>query len=444
MKLSWVLRVGTVAFVCAATCAATLVGVSLPARAVASLQNFVIVSAGSYTNCAVDTDGVAWCWGSGFYGQLGNGGTADSRVPVRVSGGNTWASVSAGFGTSCGVTTSGEAWCWGSGSHGELGNGGTANSSVPVRVSGGNTWASVSVGIWTSCGVTTSGEAWCWGSGDSGELGNGGTANSSVPVRVSGGNTWASVSLGGLAPSNSSTVCGVTTSGEAWCWGSGVYGQLGNGGTADSSVPVRAGSLTNVMSISVGSNCAIALVGSSSTAQVMAWGSNDRGRLGAGPATVSSSTPIVSGLPDAPISVSGASGVGQVAVTWSAPVFTGWTAITGYTVTSNPAGGSCSTTGALTCTVTGLTNGTAYTFTVTATNSAGSSVASVQSAAVAVVPIRNSGGRISAGAGSNCLVDGNGEAWCWGSGRSGALGNGGTADSSVPVRVSGGNTWASV
>ena len=65
-----------------------------------------------------------------------------------------------------------------------------------------------------------------------------------------------------------------------------------------------------------------------------------------------------------------------------APASDGGSAIVGYTVTASPGGRTCTTTGAISCTVTGLTNGTAYTFTVTATNATGTSAASADSSAV--------------------------------------------------------------
>ena len=69
-------------------------------------------------------------------------------------------------------------------------------------------------------------------------------------------------------------------------------------------------------------------------------------------------------------------------MSWKAPSSTGGSAITRYTVTSSPGGKTCTTTGALSCTVSGLTNGTHYTFTVTATNAAGTGPASTPSTAV--------------------------------------------------------------
>ena len=86
--------------------------------------------------------------------------------------------------------------------------------------------------------------------------------------------------------------------------------------------------------------------------------------------------------PQPPGAPSAARGSGQVTVTWSAPTDDGGAAITTYQVRSEPSSSGCTTSGALTCTVTGLTNGTAYTFTVVATNEVGTSKPSAPSDAV--------------------------------------------------------------
>jgi subtilisin family serine protease len=64
---------------------------------------------------------------------------------------------------------------------------------------------------------------------------------------------------------------------------------------------------------------------------------------------------------------------------WDAPLNNGSRIVTTYTAISNPGSKTCTSTGALTCTVRGLTNDVAYTFSVTATNAIGTSAASTAS-----------------------------------------------------------------
>ena len=104
--------------------------------------------------------------------------------------------------------------------------------------------------------------------------------------------------------------------------------------------------------------------------------------------------------PGAPTGVSASLGNAQAQVSWTAPGSDGGSPVTGYTVTSAPGARTCTTTGALSCTVTGLTNGISYTFTVTATNGAGTGPASGASAPVtptAPVVVRRPDGRIRLG-----------------------------------------------
>ena len=76
----------------------------------------------------------------------------------------------------------------------------------------------------------------------------------------------------------------------------------------------------------------------------------------------SASYAIATTVPGAPSSVQGTSGDGKVTVQWSQPNDTGGTSITSYTATSSPGGKTC-TTSTTSCDVTGLTNGSSYTFT---------------------------------------------------------------------------------
>lgn len=145
---------------------------------------------------------------------------------------------------------------------------------------------------------------------------------------------------------------------------------------------------------------------SSSTPQVCSVAGATVGIIGAGTCTLAAhqagdvnwlaateqtrSVQIIAGLPDAPTGVTAEPGDGRATVRWTAPVNTGGVAIGSYTVAAQADGSkTCSATTGLTCTVHGLTGGTAYTFTVVATNAAGKASAASQPSN-AVTPLRRS------------------------------------------------------
>ncbi len=150
----------------------------------------------------------------------------------------------------------------------------------------------VSAGADFSCSTTRAGVGYCWGSNTHGELGSGGRANTTAPVRVAAAVRFASVSAG------HSFACGLTVAGIAYCWGNAEVDYV-LGPLADSVGPVlgsqqarRApakvrGDLT-FTSLSAGADhaCAVTRAGA-----VYCWGENDDGQLGNG-TTVRSATPV--------------------------------------------------------------------------------------------------------------------------------------------------------
>jgi hypothetical protein len=88
----------------------------------------------------------------------------------------------------------------------------------------------ISTGWFHTCGLTTEGQAYCWGYNWVGQLGTGG-GHSFTPTAVSGGLVFTQISAGRYH------TCGLTTEGQAYCWGYNFHGQLGDGTMTNRSTP---------------------------------------------------------------------------------------------------------------------------------------------------------------------------------------------------------------
>jgi alpha-tubulin suppressor-like RCC1 family protein len=212
--------------------------------------SFRSVIAGGVFTCGVTTSDKGYCWGYNGDGALGDGTRTDRSKPVAIAGGLSFRSVIAGGGLieevygelvdethTCGLTTDNLAYCWGQGTQGQLGDGTSTLSRVkPFRVVGGLHFGQLIAGYYYSCGVTTTKVAYCWGEGDSGQLGDGTTSYSrNVPTKVAGGLLFAGVSAGPVG----SHTCGITTGNKIYCWGDNAFGQLGDGTTTRRLSPVK-------------------------------------------------------------------------------------------------------------------------------------------------------------------------------------------------------------
>ena len=153
------------------------------------------VLAGMSNTCAVASDDKAYCWGNNNSGALGNNSTTNFSIPVAVNtegvlAGKIIKSISDSNIHTCAIASDDKAYCWGAGSSGQLGSGTTSMNKVPAAVNttgvlAGKTIKQISAGSSHTCAIASDDKAYCWGDGYPGQLGNGSTVNSSVPVHVS-------------------------------------------------------------------------------------------------------------------------------------------------------------------------------------------------------------------------------------------------------------------
>ena len=352
-----------------------------------------IASAGAHHSCVVASNGDGYCWGWNDNGRLGTGTAGGSfNTPQLVAGGHTWQSIQAGDQSTCGLTTAGQMYCWGSNSQGQLGIG--VNDFVPhptpEPVIGGHTFASLpSLGSnhFSACGVTTTGDMYCWGSNSLGELGRGFISNiEPTPGLVIGGHTFA-----GSAAMERRKTCGVTTGGDILCWGLNDFGALGRGfasGIQPTPGLVIGGHTFESVTTGAAHACGIDAAGAA-----LCWGRNISAELGIGSTGGNFPTPQF---------VSGGHAFTQLSGGWT------W----GCGVRTDGAGlcwGSNSF-GELGRGFTGLADGTPGLITGGHTFEA-----------------------IGAGLWHACGVTATGDTFCWGRNFYGQLGNGSFTDSPIPV-----------
>ena len=204
----------------------------LSPQPVSDTLSFGALSVGSDHACGTTSDSELFCWGVGYAGKLGTGSEEDQETPGLVSGGHRFFAFSAGALHTCGLANDGKAYCWGRNLDYQLGTGSNSRGDYPLPqpVWSDLDFSSVNAGGRHTCAVNTGGEAYCWGDGGSGRLGTGSatTLNSSAPKEVIGGLVFERMTTGGMH------TCGLTTDGQAYCWGANATGQLGSGSDGES------------------------------------------------------------------------------------------------------------------------------------------------------------------------------------------------------------------
>ncbi|PCI23896.1 hypothetical protein COB57_06320, partial [Candidatus Peregrinibacteria bacterium] len=345
------------------------------------------IAMGYAHSCVVLADETVKCWGKNSSGQLGNGSTTNSNIPVVVSSLTNVASLGLGQYHSCALITDGTVKCWGENGGGQLGDASTTDRLTPVVVTGLTDVITLTGGGDHTCVSLSDQTVKCWGyNGNGGQLGDGTTTSRSAPVLVSGVTSATAVVTGRYHS------CALLSDKTVTCWGYNGAGQLGD--TTFSTRPTAAlvTGLTTVESLFAGGEHNAAIL---SDGSVKMWGKNTNGQLGNGATTNSSSILTLAGITN-PIVVS----PGRFH----------------------------------TCVL--LSDGTANCMGRNSNGQLGNNSTSQSTSLVTVDSLTNVG-MLFAGGLHNCAVVAGGSVKCWGNNSSGEMGDASTTTRKTPVSVTG-------
>ena len=142
-------------------------------------QTAVAISSGNYFTCALMDDGAVVCWGQGSH-HVNNGESSnnDRGHPTgAIPLGGAAVSITTGYRHACAVLENGSAYCWGYGYYGQIGNNqrSESNSVSQVNLPIGYSAVSIHSGVQsqTNCVIMSDNSSWCWGKNDYGQTGVG-------------------------------------------------------------------------------------------------------------------------------------------------------------------------------------------------------------------------------------------------------------------------------
>ncbi|MCL2747626.1 MAG: S8 family serine peptidase [Oscillospiraceae bacterium] len=242
----------------------------------AFLVDVAHVAAGADHTLAVKTDGGLVAWGHNEHGQLGTPPLAmgETTYPVTVGGLPGIVKAAAGEGFSMALDENGRLWTWGANNFGQLGQGTKVDAHTPTMLPIAGV-ADIAAGRCHALALTDQGLVYSWGRNYDGQLGQGDAADRSAPQLI--GSMYLSGAVKIAAGAQHSLA--LLGDGTVSAWGSGAFGQLGQGERMQRLRPSQIANLGGVAGIAAGAYHSLAL---KSDGTLLAWGHNEYGQLGLG------------------------------------------------------------------------------------------------------------------------------------------------------------------
>lgn len=211
---------------------------NIPTLATGSADFIKVAAAGNH-NLALKSDGTVWAMGSGFFGQLGNGGSNSSSLLVQSNTLPGVTDIACGQNFSIALNADSTVSTWGIGGFGQLGNGSTATVYTPTLVNSLTEITHIAQGSFALHGLArkADGTLWVWGNNDHGQLGDGTLNSNTSPIQLIAPLDMVEVSTGNIH------TMALKSDGTVWAWGSNNWGQLGDGTNVDTSIPASVSGL---------------------------------------------------------------------------------------------------------------------------------------------------------------------------------------------------------
>jgi alpha-tubulin suppressor-like RCC1 family protein len=238
-------------------------GEALEPTVINGLNAIIATSTGGNHSVALKKDGTVWTWGLNRTGQLGNGTTEDSAVPLKVPGLSDITAIAAGGAHVVALKGDGTVWVWGGNRSGQLGNGQHQDILTPYQLQGIRNVTAIAAGAYNTSVLKSDGTVWSWGFNGSGQLGTGSNKSSRTPVQVGGLGDIAAITAGNWH------VVALKRDGTVWAWGNNDAGQLGNNKLAYSFSPQQVEGLSEVSVITASIGHTIAITRDNT---VLSWG----------------------------------------------------------------------------------------------------------------------------------------------------------------------------